>query len=95
MSDDPDSIIDKPNARAMVVGSVSFEGPKSLADGIAWLLASPDLQDGDNRYGVELRMEKVGNAGVAELVLFVAKGSDDKDESAFAITVAARSRQGR
>ena len=96
MSDKGGSIIDDPRARAMIVGSTSYEGPQSLADGIAWLMASPDLKDGDSgRYGVELRMERAGNAGVAELVLFVGKGSDDKDESAFAIIVAPRSRQGR
>ena len=94
MSDNT-SIIDNPNARAVIVGSVSFEGPQSLADGIAWLLGSPDLRDGDGRYGVELRMEKAGNAGVAELVLFVGKGAGEKDDSAFAIIVAPRSRQGR
>lgn len=95
MSDRPDSIIDNPRARAMIVGSVSFEGPQSLADGIAWLLQSPDLRDGDGRYDVELRMEKAANAGVAELVLFVGKGEGEKDDSAFAIIVAPKSRQGR
>ena len=74
MSDTEPGLIDSPNARAMVVGSVSFEGPQSLAEGIGWLMASPDLRNGEERYGVELRMEKAGNAGVAELVLFVVRG---------------------
>ena len=95
MSDATPGLIDNPQARAMVVGSVSFDGPQSLADGIGWLLASPDLRSGEERYGVELRMEKAGNAGVAELVLFVGKGEDGEDASAFAIIVAPRSRQGR
>lgn len=95
MSDAPPSLIDNPAARAMVVGSVSYEGPKSFADGIGWLLASPDLRRGEERYGVELRLEKAGNAGVTELVLFVGKGEDGEDGSAFAILVAPRSRQGR
>lgn len=95
MSDTTPGLIDNPHARAMVVGSVSFEGPQSLAEGIGWLLASPDLRNGEERYGVELRMEKAGNTGVAELVLFVGKGDDDADASVFAIIVAPKSRQGK
>ena len=93
---EPDSIIDNASARSMVVGSVSFEGARSLADGIAWLLSSPDLKgDGDEGYDVEVRMQDTPNAGVAELVLFLGKEGDGKEaDSAFAIIVSPKSRQG-
>lgn len=95
MSDRPDSVIDDPAARSMIVGSVSFEGARSLAEGIAWLLSSPDLRDGDDTVGVELRIRDTPNAGVAELVLFVAEGGEKGAESAFAIILSPTSRQGR